>query len=120
MKFEVHAITVNLHASSSNNIQIQMYITLYFGTVDMTVRSLKFSNLEGKTNMLEYLLENTFPSSINPCRLTDVTGHTIHLRHETFVLIRLLEQHNNYCIFMYKSATTFLFIASLYLFVYIV
>ena len=45
-------------------------ITFCFGTVDVTVRSLKLSNLERKTNILDYLLERTFPSPIYPCPFT--------------------------------------------------
>jgi hypothetical protein len=43
---------------------------------------------------------------------SDVADHTIHLRHEAFVLLCLLEQHNNYWVFIYDSAATFLFLAT--------
>jgi len=51
---------------------------------------------------------------------SDVADHTIHLRNEAFVLLWLLEQHNNYWVFIYESAATFLTFANLYLFVSIV
>jgi hypothetical protein len=40
---------------------------------------------------------------------SDVADHTIHLRYEVFVLLWLLEQHNNYWVFIYDFAANFLF-----------
>jgi hypothetical protein len=117
------AITVNLHASSSNNIQKQMNIfnnfllwnCRYNSEIPEVIKSW------GKDKYTGLFAGENFPFTHLPMPLhSDVADHTICLRHNAFVLLWLLEQRNNNWVFFYDSAKTFLFFANLHLSVSIV
>ena len=112
------AMTVNLHATSSNNIKKQMYtfnnFLLWNCTYDSEIPGV-IKSWEKDEHIGLLAGENVPFTHLHMLFHSDVADHKIHLRHEVFVLLWLLEQHSNYWVFIYDSPAAFLFFANLHL-----